>query len=126
PFGNRETDEVEQILNASSERNTSTDNMNINLNYVFSGEDASKLNVDADYGYFYKNSLSDQANIYLDRDGELEIERSLAADDQSTRIDIRTLKFDYERPVGPGTLSFGGKYSDVTTDNGFLFYRIID
>lgn len=125
PFGSLETGIVEQRLDAESARTVGTDNANANLNYVYTGEKGAKLTMDADYGLFYKDGGSDQLNAYLDEEGQQVIAERLSADLQITQIDILAFKADYEKTLGPGRLSFGAKFSDVSADNRFKYYNIL-
>ncbi|MGK7395921.1 MAG: TonB-dependent receptor domain-containing protein [Candidatus Cyclobacteriaceae bacterium M3_2C_046] len=126
PFGDLSDRQVDQQLLANSDRLIPRTNINTNINYQFTGEDDSKLNIDADYGYFTKDASSYQINNYMDATGTELIEARLFTDRQVTSIDIYTLKADYERKLGPGNLSLGGKISDIITDNGFDFYKLED
>ena len=126
PFGIIETGEVEQILQADNRRGFSTDNLQANLNYQFSGEKGTSLNIDADYGYYWNEGGLYQPNIYYDPSGEVvELER-IFTDDQLTRIDIRTFKTDYETNLGNGKLGAGIKWSDVETGNTYDFFSVIE
>ncbi|MDN5203789.1 TonB-dependent receptor [Fulvivirgaceae bacterium BMA10] len=124
PIGSLNTGIVDQILQADNVRNFSTDNFGANINYQFKGEKGTSINVDADYGYYWNTGGTYQPNVYTDPTGEVvELER-IFSDDQLTRIDIKTFKVDYERPLGKGKLSAGIKWSDVETQNNFDFFSV--
>ncbi len=125
PIGDLQTGEVAEILQANNLRNFETDNVNLNFNYQYKGEKGNSFNLDADYGYFWNDGNVYQPNQYFDPSGEVvQLERNFA-NDQLTRIDIKTLKGDYETNLAKGRLSAGFKYSNVNTENDFDFFNMI-
>ena len=124
PIGDLQTGEVVEILKADNVRVFETDNVNLNFNYQYKGEKGSSFNLDADYGYFWNKGNVFQPNQYFDATGEVvQFERNFS-NDQLTRIDIKTLKGDYETNLAKGRLSAGFKYSNVKTENDFDFFNI--
>ena len=124
PFGSIATGEVDQILQANNRRDFGTDNLQTNINYQYSGEKGSSLNVDADYGYYWNEGGLYQPNLYLDPTGEVVMLERNFTDEQVTRIDIRTFKADYETNIGKGKVSAGIKWSDVETANTYDFFSL--
>ncbi len=124
PFGSLATGEIDQILQANNRRTFETDNIQTNVNYQYQNDMGTSLNVDGDYGYYWNDGGLYQPNLYLDPSGEtVELER-IFTDEQRTRIDIKTLKADYQRNFAGGTLGAGAKWSDVETDNLYNFYSV--
>jgi len=115
--------EIDSVLvadNTSEGRNRSA---TYNLNYRYTNEGTS-LNVDADYGRYRNTAFFNQPNIYLSPDLTKELTRNIFATDTPVEIDIYTLKLDYEMELLGGKFGTGAKYSQVRTDNSFLFYDI--
>ncbi len=126
PFGNQETGIIVQRLDAISVRVIGNDNINSNLNYVYTGSKGAKLNIDTDYGYFFKEGVSNQSNVYYDVEDETMLNQNLSEDQQLTRIDISAIKADYEKSIWIGNLSLGTKVSNVTTDNSLEYYNVVE
>jgi iron complex outermembrane recepter protein len=125
PFGNIQNSVVEQRLEAISDRIMGIEYANININYVYTGTNGAKINFDVDYGHHYNDGGSNQTNIYVNNESGVILNERNSGDVQITRIDIRAIKADYEKAFGPGTLAFGGKISDVKTDNSFDYFNIL-
>lgn len=115
---------VDSILWSDGGNHSSNNNMNYNLNYQWKGSNDQTLNFDADYGYFGRDNEQDQPNVYTDGSGEEILRRNDYFIKSPSRIDIYTLKSDYERPFLSGQLSGGLKWSKVLTDNNFNFYEV--
>lgn len=115
---------VDSILWSDGGNYSSNNNMNYNLNYQWKGSNDQTLNFDADYGYFGRDNEQDQPNVYTDGSGEEILRRNDYFIKSPSRIDIYTLKSDYERPFLSGQLSGGLKWSKVLTDNNFNFYEV--
>jgi hypothetical protein len=126
PFGSVADGQIDQILFAGGDRKNPRTNINTNFNYTFNGEDGSKISFDADYGYFHKDASGDMFNYYKDPSGQEILSSKFFRDSQLTDIDIWTIKADYERKIGEGNLSTGFKFSNVSTENAFDFYQIVD
>lgn len=110
---------VNTILEANNERNKSTNSANGNLNYQYKGDKGASLNIDLDYGYYFNTAYMYQPNEYLNPDSEELIFGEYFENDQTTQIDIKTAKLDYELPLGKGKLSTGTKFSSIITGNSF-------
>jgi iron complex outermembrane recepter protein len=126
PFGNLQNNVIERRLDASSDRIMNFQNVNTNINYVYTGSDGARINIDADYGYHYRDGGSNQSNIYVDNESGAVIDERNSGDVQVTKIDIRAIKSDYEKAFGSGKVAFGAKFSDIKTDNCFDYFNIID
>lgn len=114
---------IDSILLASNDSDVSRNNQTYNLNYVFNKENQS-LNIDADYGRYRSEATSMQPNKYYDPTESTLLYESLNNTDTPVEIDIYTFKVDYEQDLLGGKIGVGSKFSNVKTDNTFLFYDI--
>lgn len=125
-IGNLNSEEIiESILTANNSSESSRTNSNFNLNYVFDNQEDITWNVDADFGYYSRESDQFQPNNYVD------VASGLSFNDNNrlltpNNISISSLKFDHERPLKKGTLGFGAKVAYVVTDNTLDFYKVFD
>ncbi|NNE26701.1 MAG: TonB-dependent receptor [Saprospiraceae bacterium] len=116
---------IDSSLIASANSTWDKGDWNINTNYKYDNKDGFSLNLDLDYGTYNRDDIETQPNEYVDPDGN-----SLAIieyrSETPNKIDIATAKIDIEKNLGSATFSAGLKYSDVTTDNMFGFYQLVD
>ncbi|OKS89137.1 outer membrane beta-barrel family protein [Mucilaginibacter polytrichastri] len=76
------------------------------------------LSVDVDYSKFTNSANAQYNTYYYNVDGSNAGIPSMLRNQTPSTIDIRTAKADYTYPFNKTTkLEFGGKYSDVKTDN---------
>ena len=118
-MGDLSTNTPFSILQADNNRERNSNSANGNLNYQFKGAKGASLNVDLDYGYYYNKAYMYQPNEFKDPITEQLVTGEYFDNNQNTRIDIRTAKVDFEKPIGKGKLSAGGKYSNILTQNSF-------
>jgi hypothetical protein len=115
---------TDRILKADNNSVSHRSNVNGNLNYHFADTSGHVFDVNADYGYYEIKSDQYQPNFYYDPTGaDLEnqyIYNMIAP----TKIDIYSLKIDYEQKFMKGTLGYGGKISYVKTTNNFDRYNV--
>jgi iron complex outermembrane receptor protein len=115
--------ELNSILNASSENTMVNNNMNFNGNYRYADTSGHELTVDIDYGLYNSDRSSYQPNQYIyDNSSEWHLYRNITPTD----IHIYTFKSDYTTHLLKGTLGIGVKSAYVETDNTFNFYNIQD
>lgn len=114
--------QIENILIAENERDGTTDNVKVNLNYQIKNDDGTSVNFDADYGYFWRSRDGFLPNRYYDPQENEILEERIFSDAQDTRIDIKTLKGDYESKLAGGNLTSGLKYSNVGTKNSYDYF----
>ncbi|MDH5475171.1 MAG: TonB-dependent receptor [Cyclobacteriaceae bacterium] len=110
---------INTILEANNERARSTNSANANLNYQYKGSKGASLNVDFDYGYYFNTAYMYQPNEYLSPSSDELIFGEYFENNQTTQIDIKTAKLDYEVPLEKGKISAGAKYSNIITGNSF-------
>ncbi len=116
---------IDSILVARNDSESERKNNTYNINYRFDNGSKS-LNIDADYGQFRSESYHNQPNTYYDPTEIFVLTETISATDTPVEIDIYTFKVDYETETLEGKLGFGTKFSNVRTDNTFLFYDIED
>ncbi len=116
---------IDSILMAPNTSDASRKQATFNINYAFeSGKN--RLNVDADYGTFRNESNHLQPNIYFNSTGTDIISQNKNTYYTPVEIDIATAKADYETEVFGGNMGIGAKFSNVATDNTFLFYNVLN
>ncbi len=113
-------------LLAENYMNQDDDRLNANINYVYRNGNETSLNIDVDYGFFKSQDGSFQPNRYLDDTETILLDERIFTSYTPTDIDIYTLKADYQTKLGEGTISAGGKFSYVSTDNTFDFFDHVD
>lgn len=114
---------IDSILIAPNRSDATRNQFTYNINYAYeSGKH--KLNIDADYGRFKKESENFQPNYYYNASETNIISQNITAYSTPSNIDIVTAKVDFETEIMRGILSLGAKVSNVSTDNTFLFYNI--
>ena len=118
------TDSVNRILKADNTSASTRNNVNANLNYHFADTSGHELNVDADYGFYDIKSNQYQPNYYYDPTGEILQNQYVYNMIAPTKIDIYSIKADYEQNFMKGRLGYGGKISYVKTTNNFERYNV--
>ncbi len=118
-------DQIDSILIAANNSVGGNVSNTYNLNYRYSDKSLT-LNFDADYGQYINESSFIQPNTYFNAAETLVLTENIFENTTPVDIDIFTLKFDYENDLAGGKLGFGTKYSNVFTDNTFLFFNVID
>ncbi len=107
---------------ASGVRNQNT----YNLNYVFKKAD-NRLNFDLDYGRYDNETYWDQPNLYFtDLNQTQALSEVITNYNTPVEINIYTAKIDFEKEALGGKIGIGSKYSNVDTDNTFLFYDVLN
>ncbi|RYE00564.1 MAG: TonB-dependent receptor, partial [Sphingobacteriales bacterium] len=115
----RSSGEVNRILLAESHNEMQRNNVNGNANYTYTGTKGRSLTVNGDYGYYDINTDQRQPNWTYAPDGKTLRSYSAIHSLSPTRIDISSLKADWEQDLYKGKLGAGGKTAFTTTDNDF-------
>lgn len=123
---NLETNEAQNRLIASNESVSDRDNLNLNMNFMYRGDDKSEFSADVDYGRYRFESDSYQPNFFLDPKDPDTLFSNIFGIYTPTAIDIYTAKTDYSRDAFGGKFSTGAKVAFVSTDNTFDFFDIQD
>lgn len=118
-------DQIDSVLIASNDGLNDFNSQSYNINYAYQKENKS-LNIDLDYGTYSTEADYNQPNTYFTPDTSTVLTRVNTAYTTPVKIDIYTGKIDYETDMAGGRLGFGTKYSQVNTDNTFLFFDIPD
>jgi hypothetical protein len=118
------TGELFRTLNANNSSKGRRDNTNFNLNYRWADTSGHELNIDADYGRYRIRNDQLQPNIYTYPKDPSRMDSNIYQMLSPSRIDIYSLKSDYEQNFAKGRLGFGFKASYVTTGNDFEQYNI--
>ena len=119
PVSSHRTGVIDKILvaeNITRQRNT---NINSNVNYMYKDTTGRTLALNADYGYYNNRQDQIQPNTFFDATGKDELYRRNYQIHSPTRIDMYSLKADYEQGFAKGRLAAGGKVGFVKTDNTF-------
>jgi hypothetical protein len=123
PISYQPTGAVDKILvagNFTKQRNT---NINSNINYSYKDTSGRSLVVNADYGYYNNRQEQSQPNTFFDATGKNELYQHNYLIVSPTRIDMYSVKADYEQNLAKGRLGIGGKLGYVKTDNDFSQYN---
>lgn len=114
--------QIDSILVANNTADNRRGQQTYNLNYRFDNAQGRTFNVDLDYGNYHNTSLRYQPNRYFNATEEVLLTEIINSFDTPTDIDIYTFQMDYEDDVWGGKMALGAKYSQVVSDNTFLFY----
>lgn len=116
---------TDRILVAQSTSLMVRNNLNANLNYMYTDTKGKSLTVNADYGNYDIRSNQYQPNNYYDATGKTLLSSVVYRMISPTDININSVKADWEQPFQKGTLGVGGKFANVKTDNDFQRYNIV-
>lgn len=116
------TDRILVAGNNSARRN---ENMNGNLNYTRIAGNGKTLSVNGDYGFYHLQNNQWQPNDYYDAAGATRYYRSVIRMNNSSDINIFSVKADYEQNLKKGKLETGGKFGYVNTFNDLTQYDVI-
>jgi iron complex outermembrane receptor protein len=123
PISNRTTGIVDRILVAESHNEMKRNNVNSNINYNLTTSDGRSLVLNADYGFYDINTDQHQPNTTYEADGKTVRSFSAVHSLSPTRIDISSIKADWEQNFLKGKLGLGVKSAYTTTDNDFRRYN---
>lgn len=115
--------DVDSILVSDSEGNADNSRNAFNINYRFDDrKKGQSLNVDLDYGTYSNDNKRYIPNLYFNPTKTAVVSEINNQVNTETTIDIYTGKIDYEANLLGGKIGIGGKYSQVVSDNTFLFF----
>lgn len=96
-----------------------TNSGNVSLNHSYRDSTGREWSSDASYGFYTLGNRTQQPNFYRNYVPDSSIvDRSFGLETPVT-IGIKTIKTDFEQPLAGFSVSLGGKFSDVETDNVF-------
>ena len=113
---------IDSILVANTTDNNRRQQQTYNLNYRFDNTKGRSLNVDFDYGNYQNDSKRYQPNRYFNATEDAVLTEIINSFDTPSDIDIFTVQADFEDKLWGGTLGTGAKFSQVVSDNTFLFF----
>ena len=113
---------IDSILVANTNEQNHRQQQTYNLNYRFDNTKGRSLNVDLDFGNYLNDSKRYQPNLYYNAAEDDVLTRIVNSFDTPSDIDIFTVQADYEDKLWGGVLGAGTKFSQVISDNTFLFY----
>lgn len=124
PIIYKPTNMVTRILRAGSVSPGDRDNLNLNANYAYTGVGGRSLVLNLDHGYYDLNTIQYQPNSYYDASGNTLLSSVSYRMISPTRINISSVKADWEQDFAKGKLGFGGKSAFIRTDNDFRRYNV--
>jgi hypothetical protein len=114
------------ILYATNSIPSTRNNIDYNINYHFADTSGRELDAEADMITFKKTGTSFQPNYYRTPGTNDLIDSAVYTNYAPTDIKIYTAKIDYEQPFFKGKLGYGGKITDVKTNNIYNFYNVLN
>lgn len=123
-ISNTTTGTVDRMLIADNSTSMKRHNANINLNYNYTDPKGTSLAVNADRGSYDLSSDQYQGNYYYDASGQPLPGTVIYHMLSPARININSLKADYEQNYKKGKLGIGAKSAWVRTDNDFQRYNV--
>ena len=114
--------QIDSLLIAKTISKNPRYNQSFNANYRFDDKKNKSLNIDLDYGFYNNTNKRDQVNTYYNiQDGD-KLSELFNYFNTPSKIDILTLKIDYEHAAFNGKLGYGAKLSRVATDNTYQVF----
>lgn len=113
-----------KILFATNTAPGKRSNIDYNINYHYADTSGRELDADADIISFRKSGTSFQPNYYRTPVTGMVLDSAIYRNNAPTDITIYTAKIDYEQPFLNGKLGYGGKITDVKTNNIYDFYNV--
>ncbi len=124
-IGAKNAAKIDSILRSDNTSLVDRVQRTYNLNYAYRNGEKT-VNVDLDLGNYNNDSDNFQPNRYYNAAETQIISEYNNHYLTPVTIDIATAKVDVELPLMKGKFGFGSKYSQVVTDNTFLFNNILD
>jgi len=115
----------EKVLVATNSIPGSRKNASYNINYKYEDTFGRSFTLDLDYGNFISKGKSYQPNTYWNTEESTMLSQSIFRNNTPTKIDIFSVKSDYEQNFLKGKLGLGIKVAYVKTDNDFKFYDVV-
>ena len=123
-ISNTNTNKVDRILVADNNTGMKRHSNNININYNYSDPRGISFVVNADHGFYDFNSDQLQRNYYFDPSGQVKTGSVIYHMISPAKININSMKADYEQNFMKGKLGIGAKSAIVKTDNDFQRYNV--
>ncbi|MDO8365299.1 MAG: TonB-dependent receptor [Saprospiraceae bacterium] len=113
---------IDSILVANTTEHHQRQQQTYNLNYRFDNTKGRSLNVDLDFGNYQNDNKRYQPNRYFNAAEDKVLTEIINSFDTPSDIDIFTFQVDYEDKLWGGVVGGGTKFSQVISDNTFLFF----
>jgi iron complex outermembrane recepter protein len=117
---------IDSILIARNRGDVNRERLTANVNYRYDNRKGRILNVDADWGRFSNENIRIQPNQYYAADQVTELTAIQNDFDTPSDINIYTFKVDYEQDLWGGKWSLGTKVSQVSTENDFRVFDVVE
>jgi len=119
------TNGLDRALISSNDNYMRRHNVNTNFNYSYTDPKGTSTTINADHGIYHLNSNQLQQNHYYDPTEQILKSSAIYHIFSPSKIDLNSIKADYEQNFLKGKLGIGGKSVVVKTDNDFQQYDII-
>ncbi|MDX2431632.1 MAG: TonB-dependent receptor, partial [Bacteroides sp.] len=113
-----------QLLLAETDGQGSSENYNANLHYSFVPNKSSSLTADLSFGLYSNGADTYQPNAYYDIGAEDPNRTVESSYNTNTGINLFSARLEYEKSIGKISISAGGKYAHISTDNQLAYYNI--
>lgn len=113
------------LKSTNSNKDTAT-RMNYNINYRYSDSVGRSITVDLDHLTTDIKDYQLQPNRYFDPHGTNLLYENIYYFQQPSKIDLSSVKVDYEANLWKGKIGVGSKYALVATENTFARYNVVD
>jgi iron complex outermembrane recepter protein len=119
---------IDSVLVAANNIAGNFVNANFNGNYRYADTSGNTITFDIDKGIYDSKNNSIQPNTYTNALGDVTFRQRTFATITPSRIDIFTIKADYERTIGKtgASVSTGLKYANVVSNNTFDFFNVLN
>lgn len=115
---------TDSILVATNTGKRDRLNNSINLNYQFNGDKKQSVNIDLDYGKYKNERDRYQPNTYYDPTETFILQQTISEFETPNDVQIYSAKIDFDKEIGKGQFSVGGKFSRVETANTFKVFNV--
>ena len=118
-----EPPEFNEILFSRVQAKGNSDNYLFNGFHLWNLANESSITTNLSVGTYNSDQITLQPNTYFETDGTTVITTEDSRFDADTRINLWSLKSDYQKSWETISVSAGFKYAEVNTDNSFRFFN---
>jgi iron complex outermembrane receptor protein len=111
------------LLDASNFGDKNTNTGNFNLNHVYKDTSGLEITTDGNLGWYLLGNKTNQPNFYRNISPDQNVVDKSFGLNTPVDISIFTLKSDVEKKKRKSIFGFGGKISNVLTDNEFTLFN---
>jgi iron complex outermembrane recepter protein len=113
-----------RTLLAQNVTDAKNNNINFNVNYIYTDTSGRNFSMDADYGIYKLDNNQTQPNLYVNPTTGVKIDEVIYNMVPNTEIKLGTIKADYEQNLKGGKLGVGIKSAFIKTDNLFDRFNV--